>query len=191
MSQIAAVVLAAGLSRRLGRPKQTLELNGETLLARAVRLATEAGLSPILTVISDPALTHLLEPTGATVLLNPNPSAGIASSIRIGIAAAKALNASGVVLMTCDQPTLTPAHLRALCGRPESITGSAYAGTVGIPAYFPSSAFDDLLSLQGDHGARHLLHHARSIQNPSLDHDIDTGSDLIRARQLLEKEALP
>jgi molybdenum cofactor cytidylyltransferase len=51
------------------------------------------------------------------------------------------LEANGAVLMTCDQVALTPGHLRALVGDPERVTGSAYAGKIGIPAYFPAEEF--------------------------------------------------
>lgn len=187
---IAAVVLAAGASRRLGRPKQTVEINGETLLARAVRIAREAELSPVIAVIADPTLAETLQTLGAIVVLNPDASEGIASSIRTGIAAAKDHAVAGAVLMTCDQVAITADHLRSLCAQPESITGSLYARTVGIPAYFPATAFGDLLQLHGDQGARGLLHHARTIHNPALHHDIDTKTDLERVRQLIENKQL-
>lgn len=184
----AAVVLAAGLSTRLGHPKQSLVFSGETLVERAVRLATEAGLTPVIAVLLDSSLIEPVQRLGAVALLNRKTFEGISSSIRSGVAAAKELSASGVVLLTCDQIALTSAHLRALCDQPETVTGSGYAGRIGVPAYFPASSFDDLLKLQGDHGARHLLHHARTIQNPSLDLDIDTEEDLVRARQILENK---
>jgi molybdenum cofactor cytidylyltransferase len=63
--------------------------------------------------------------------------------------------------MTCDQVLLRPEHLRrAVCGQPERITGSAYAGKIGIPAYFPANSFSVLMGLQGDTGARDMLRDA-------------------------------
>jgi molybdenum cofactor cytidylyltransferase len=179
----AAIILAAGSSRRLGRPKQTVLLSGESLLDRTIRIATEADLSPVFVVL-DPRLN--LQPNGCTVVPNPDAQQGIAFSIRRGIAAAS--KATGVVLMTCDQPAVTAAHLRTLCEQPEVPTGSGYAGKIGIPAYFPAASFDALLQLQGDTGARDLLRSARVIQTEALAFDIDTEEDLDRALNLYQQE---
>jgi len=178
--KIAGVVLAAGLSTRLGRPKQTIEIDGETLVQRAVRTAAEAGLSPVIAVILDASLIDSLQKLGAAVLLNRRTYEGLSSSIAVGVGAVKAQGADGVVLMACDQPSLTADHVRALCANPQSVCGSGYAGKVGIPAYFPASTFDSLLALQGDTGARELLRDARSVPAEDLSFDIDTEEDIAR-----------
>jgi len=183
---IAAVVLAAGESTRLGRPKQTLQINRESLVERAVRVACEAGLSPVIVVLRDSELINTLQKQGAIALLNRKSHEGMASSIRCGVEAARSLKASGVVVMTCDQPGVDADHLRALAAEDMAITGSGYAGRVGVPAYFPSASFDVLLALEGDAGARELLRGARSISNEALNLDIDTEEDFRKARALFE-----
>ena len=175
---IPAVILAAGASRRLGRPKQEVVLHGETLLHRAVRVAAEAGLEPVLVVVRDPASTIDLEALGAVVLVNERASEGMSTSIYLGVRWAQDHASTGIVLLTCDQPALRSTHLRALSSETAHITGSAYAGRVGVPAYFPASAFDALLTLRGDQGARPLLGHARAIADEALALDIDTEGDL-------------
>lgn len=183
--RVAGIVLAAGLSRRLGRPKQSVEIAGESLLQRAVRVAGEAGLSPLLAV-SD-ADAQYVPVLSCTVVLNPEAAEGMASSIRAGVRALEASHeVQGAVLMTCDQVLMTAAHLRALCVEPERVTGSAYAGRVGVPAYFPRRSFEKLLTLRGDAGARELLCAASAITAEELALDIDTEDDLQRARALLE-----
>jgi CTP:molybdopterin cytidylyltransferase MocA len=188
---VAAVVLAAGASQRLGRPKQRVEINGERLVARAVRIAHEAGLNPVIAVIADPTLREALQALGASVLHNPEASEGIASSIRIGIDGARSFDVSGAIVMTCDQVAVTANHLRSLCELPESAAGSAYAGAIGVPAYFPVRDFEDLLKLRGDRGARDLLQNARAVVIEELSLDIDTEEDLEHARKLLEREEFP
>jgi molybdenum cofactor cytidylyltransferase len=183
---VAAIVLAAGASRRLGRPKQTVVLAGETLVERAVRVAREAGFDSIFVVIADAALAGPLEAMGATALLNQGAAEGIASSIRVGVEAARALSVVGVVVMTCDQIAVPADHLRVLCAQPESAAGSAYGGAIGIPAYLPRASFEELLSLRGDQGARSLLGNARSVVAEELNLDVDTEEDFERARELLE-----
>jgi len=184
----AAVILAAGASRRLGTPKQDLLLGGETLLQSALRIAQQAGLSPVIVVVrpeGDDGCS--LQQRGAIIVRNDRADEGMASSIRLGVSFAGTLKANGVVLMTCDQVLLRSEHLRELCAQPERITGSAYAGKVGIPAYFPASSFAELLALQGDTGARDLLRGAASIAKEDLALDIDTPEDLDRARMIVAR----
>ena len=178
---IAAVILAAGFSRRLGRPKQTLEFAGETLVERAVRLAHEAGLMQVLVVVNRGAeFCEALERRGCIIVMNELAGEGMASSIRRGVRAAGSFKASGVLLMTCDQVGLGVGHLRRLLEDPGRVAGSGYAGKRGIPAYFPAAMFDDLLVLKGDTGARELLGEARIVVEERLTVDVDIEEDLAR-----------
>ena len=104
----AIVVLAAGESRRLGRPKQMEMLGAETLLGRAVRVANEAGLGPVYVVVrpGDEAVMAAARRLRCEVVLNGEASEGMASSIRAGVRAAGD-TAEGVLVMTCDQPAVT------------------------------------------------------------------------------------
>ena len=113
----AAVVLAAGASSRLGRAKQTVVVGGETLVERAVRVAMEAGLAPVIVVVRDEGeLAAGLRVRGCEVVVNAEASEGIASSIRCGVERCRELGAQGILLMTCDQIAVRAEHLRALCG---------------------------------------------------------------------------
>jgi CTP:molybdopterin cytidylyltransferase MocA len=163
-------------------------INGETLAERAVRTAADAGLSPVIAVIMEAVLIDSLQKLGATVLLNRKSYQGLSSSIVVGVTAATGCD--GVVLMACDQPTLTADHLRHLYAEPESICGSGYAGKIGIPAYFPASDFPKLLQLQGDTGARDLLRNARAVPNENLSYDIDTEADIAQLSSKLKCDAL-
>jgi CTP:molybdopterin cytidylyltransferase MocA len=119
--------------------------------------------------------------------INPEPDEGLASSIRCGIAAASSHGVAGAVILACDQPTLCADHLRALVEDESRTTGSAYAGSIGVPAYYPVASFPLLLQLRGDVGARKLLINAHSISAEDLSIDIDTEQDLAAARALLER----
>jgi CTP:molybdopterin cytidylyltransferase MocA len=180
--KIAAVVLAAGASRRLGRPKQQVVLGGETLVERAVRVAMEARLAPVIAVVAEAALLEPLQRMGAIVLLNHKAHEGMSTSIHVGVKWALGVAASGAVVMTCDQVAVTPEHLRALCAEPQRVTASAYAGRKGVPAYFPAAEFETLMKLQGDAGARELLRVAAAVQDESLALDVDTVEDLAKAQ---------
>lgn len=177
----AAVILAAGASTRLGRPKQLIEIGGETLLDRAARVADEAGCWPVVVVLGAEARTVLSRCSlrSVAVLVNPWWQEGMASSLRLGVAAIASWD--GVVLMTCDQPAVTAEHLQALTASCE-ITSSAYGGRRGVPAYLPKSSFPALMKLKADAGARELLKDAPAIDLPGGEIDIDTAADVARAR---------
>lgn len=188
---IAAVVLAAGASRRLGRPKQNVVLAGETLVERAVRVAQEAGFAPVIAVVRlEGDFGYSLQQLGALVVLNDKADEGMAASIRMGVNVARMVKATGAVVMTCDQVTVTAEHLRALGAEPGRVTASEYAGRKGIPAYFPAAVFGELMELKGDVGARELLRGAAAVVDESLALDVDTEEDVAKARALFEHGAM-
>jgi molybdenum cofactor cytidylyltransferase len=163
---VAAIIVAAGSSSRLGQPKQLVLIDGEPLLHRAIRCAREAGALPVFVVLG--AYRERIESAvdfGATaIVVNEGWEEGLASSIRAGVKAvqADAPTAESVLLMTCDQPHASAEHLRRLIrmsyaqSAPTAIA-STYGGIRGIPAIFPRQALRDLLALRGDTGARALL----------------------------------
>ena len=159
---IAGVVLAAGASTRLGRPKQVVAFNGEALVRRAVHVVTRSGCAGTGVVVGAhaEATTAALAGLGACILVNADWSEGIASSIRTATVWAASMGFAGLLIATCDQPFLSSDRFDALLaafrskGRP---VGSAYAGVVGVPAVFGSHEFPGLMQLRGDRGASALL----------------------------------
>ena len=146
---IAAVILAAGRSERMGRPKQLLPYRGTSFLRRAVNCAIEASCEPTFAVLGanlDEVLSEL-EGAAAEVVVNNKWRAGIGTSVSAGVRAVakNAPEAEAVLLMTCDQPLIAPPLLRKLCkkfdGVERRIVASAYAGTLGVPAVFGRSLF--------------------------------------------------
>lgn len=165
-STIAAIVLAAGASRRLGQPKQLLKLGAETLLERALRLSIEAGATPVFALLGaqQQRILQSIPMRDAIPVINERWEDGISTSIQSGLDALDkaAPSAAGALILTCDQPRLTVDHLGALMkafaahGEPV-IVASAYAGVLGVPAAFPRIVFAHLRALTGDKGARALL----------------------------------
>jgi len=190
---VAAIVLAAGASRRLGRPKQLLQLEGESLLARAIRLANEAGASPVIAVLGahSEAIRASISSMRVLCAFNERWEQGIAGSIQAGLEAIdlNAPDSTGALLLTCDQPRVTTAHLQVLLNQfaargADAIVASRYAGSHGIPAVFPRGVFADLRSLEGDRGARSLLANPPcsliAVEFAGGEIDIDTPDDLIQ-----------
>jgi len=195
--RVAALILAAGASSRLGQPKQLVEFRGERLIDRAIRIAHEAEASPIFVVLGAnyPVILTALEerealrPEGAQVrvLINKGWQAGMSSSIAQGTAAAERVGAEDLLILTCDQPAVTPEHLLRLIetSKREHVVASHYADRRGIPALFPDFAFHALQELSGDTGARDVLQEGAVLTVPLSegDFDVDTPADLIRLRQ--------
>jgi xanthine dehydrogenase accessory factor len=144
-----AVVLAAGFSRRLGHDKQLVEIEGETLIRRAARIAREV-CETVIVVTREPFADQVCD---FNVVINEEAEEGIASSIRAGVNAAT----GPVLLMLCDQPHVTAAHLRALIATHAPLAATGYAGVAGVPALFGAQYREQLLALQGDRGAQSLL----------------------------------
>jgi molybdenum cofactor cytidylyltransferase len=184
---IAAVILAAGASTRLGELKQLALMGEETLLERAVRVAREAGCVPVVVALGAEYAQVLANSLlgDAVPVVNVAWEEGMASSIRLGVQTLGlvARDAEGVLLMTCDQPAVTAEHLRLLMSRVE-VKASRYAERNGVPAFFPKKYFDKLMALKGDAGARELLAEAGYEELVGGELDVDTVEDLERAREL-------
>jgi molybdenum cofactor cytidylyltransferase len=192
----AVVVLAAGASTRLGRPKQLLRLEDESLLRRTARLAIEAGCSPVLVVLGFQADSMRAELDGlvAEVVVNRNWQEGMGASLRSGMEALSETDPppGAVLVLVCDQIRLTADHLRTLIARHESargadniaiaITASVYARRAGVPAVFAANLFPELRAASGDRGARDLIRlHAGEVQGipwPPGGLDLDLPEDL-------------
>lgn len=187
--KLAAVLLAAGGSTRLGRPKQLLEFQGETLVRRAAHCALEAGFAPLHVVLGARAeeVSGALEGLDLNILRNEAWEEGLASSIRTGVAALP-VDAAGALLLVCDQPALHAGLLRSLGelfrADPSRPSACAYGGSAGIPAILPRDHFPALLALKGDRGAKALLGDAQLLPFPGGEADVDTPAD---AEKLLRR----
>jgi molybdenum cofactor cytidylyltransferase len=163
--RIAALILAAGASRRLGQPKQLLRVAGETLLRRTARLALEAGCAPVLAVLGHAAgqMRPEVDSPPIHAIFNEKWEEGMGSSLRCGVSALVEFRpkVDDLLVLVCDQPRLTADHLRALLGLHHAsdalITASYYADQSGVPAIFAAELFPQLQAAQGDRGARELI----------------------------------
>lgn len=189
---VGAVILAAGSSSRMGRPKQTLHYRGESLLRRAVLAALGAGCRPVVVVTGANAelSRRELDGLGVREVLNPHWEAGMASSISAGVEGLVGADADAraAVLMLCDQPHVTADVISRLIeahratGSP--VVASTYGESFGAPALFVRALFAELARLEGAAGAKQIIkRHASEAHFLSFrdgEVDVDTPDDFSR-----------
>ncbi len=192
----AIVILAAGVSKRLGSPKQLLVYKKQNLLRHAVDTALETGCLSVFVVLGAnmELLKKELKDKSVIIIENENWKEGMASSIRAALQniTATILQPDSVIFMVCDQPFVNSSLLLKLLATKQQaglpIVASSYAGKMGTPALFDKSFFAALMELKGDKGAGKLISDnadkVASVDFPDGKTDIDTAADY----ELLKKE---
>jgi molybdenum cofactor cytidylyltransferase len=186
----AAIVLAAGGSRRLGRAKQLLTRGGETLVHRAVRLALATQPQRLLLVIGAHAdeMREAVADLRVEILVNDDWREGLASSLRAAVGSLG--EEASALILGCDQPALEQSHLqRLLSGAAASASGCAatlHGAARGIPAVASAAVLREAHGLHGDSGLRSALQRVPSesiyqMEAIELEFDLDTPTDLEKA----------
>jgi xanthine/CO dehydrogenase XdhC/CoxF family maturation factor/CTP:molybdopterin cytidylyltransferase MocA len=183
-----AVIMAAGGSSRFGGIKQLLELEGKSLLKRAIDTASSVLDNRVKLVlgIKPNKLQREADGYDIEVVINKEWGSGIASSLRAGIESLPS-RCQGALIIFCDQPYINETHLRSLIDAWKHdhtrIVASAYADTVGVPVIFPRQHFSAIQVLKGDSGAKTIIENNMEnvvrIAIPEAEIDIDTQEDLI------------
>jgi molybdenum cofactor cytidylyltransferase len=188
--RIGAVILAAGGSSRFGPHKPLIRFRGKSLVRRIIDAACAAGCSPVVVVIGseDEKLRRELDHSGVVTVKNQHWQRGIGSSIRCGIEGLveNSPDVEASVLLVCDQPAVDACVIERLMALREttgkSIVASSYADTLGVPALFARSVFEELLSLDDNTGAKSIIlrsrKHVASLPFSEGQIDIDTWEDL-------------
>ncbi len=167
---IAGVVLAAGSSSRMGRNKLLLEIDGESLVRRAVRVAIEGGLSPVVLVTgrSREAVEAEVADLDCAPVFNSDHETGIRTSAAAGISAV-AGGGEAAVVMLADMPFVTADMVRTLVVRYREtgapLVVSTYGGDVGAPPIlYDRSLFGEISRMRAGCG-RDIVrrHHERAV----------------------------
>jgi molybdenum cofactor cytidylyltransferase len=183
---VAAVVLAAGASRRYGSPKQLVVVDGRTLLEHVIGTAMGAGLEPVIVVVpvwlSPPSGSDV---TGARWIRNAFPERGVSLSLRLGLGAVDSATSAALILLG-DQPGVPPATIAAVLSargdRP--LVAASADGVLAPPVLIERTHFHLADDLTGDVGLRALLRDNPDLVSsvPVAAHavDLDTPADLGR-----------
>jgi molybdenum cofactor cytidylyltransferase len=189
-SKIGLILLAAGASNRLGNiPKQLLEFRGKTLIRHAAENALASKCGKICVVLGAQAenIKREIRDLPIEIAVNENWAKGMSASLKCGLE--KLLesepNLSAAVVTLGDQPlvdsTIINRLIEVFSDAQNPIVAAEYAGTVGVPAIFSRSVFDEILNLTADAGAQRIIKkYAASIGKIPVAEaafDVDTPKD--------------
>lgn len=184
LPRVAGIVLAAGSGARMGRPKAEIVLAGERLVDRAVRVLGDGGCAPLVAVVRAGVVV-----AGATVVINPDPSRGMRSSLDLGLAAVGAADtgeaADAVATLLVDLPGVGADAVRATLAawRPGRVAIACFDGRRGHPIVMEAALWARATAVAGaDTGARVFLRDHPDLVDEvpvagSAD-DLDTPDDL-------------
>ena len=190
---ITVIILAAGSSSRLGRPKQLLDLGGRPVLQHVIDAAAKAGADEIAIVVghaADQVAKAVSLPPQARLVHNPDHTKGQSTSLRAGLLAANPA-AGAVVILLGDQPGVRPDAIASVVEAWREGAGpvaqASYEGRPAHPTVFDRSVWPELGGAAGDEGARSLLIvHPEWVRPVEVGgqppDDIDTEQDYARVR---------
>lgn len=192
--KLAAIILAAGLSRRFGSADKLLaDLCGDHVVGWTARAILDAGFDDVVVVTGadDASRRATLAGLALRLVINAEPSDGQGRSIATGVASLSA-DCDGALIVPADMPALTPAMVERLAaafrdGAGRLVTHFVIDGAPRPPVIWPRALFAELTALDGDRSGRHVLaRHAGIAQGLSLADDevwrlddIDTPDDLV------------
>ena len=191
-ARVAAVVLAAGSSTRMGRNKLLLDLGGETLVRRVVRAAVGAGVDQVVVVLGHEELRVCAELDGlpCTPVVNPDHAEGAGTSVRTGVRQVAA-GTDAIVVVLADMPFVTAEMIATLVRRYREtgapLVASHYGDVQAPPTLYDRALFEELLQIPGERCAKQVVRRHQSeavvVAWPeSALRDIDVPADYEGAR---------
>ncbi len=193
---ISAIILAAGMSSRMRRPKHLLKLGGRTVLGRVVDTFIHSNVGEVLVVVGTASGIGRGELRGVKVIQNPESSMGVSTSIKAGLDAVRA-DSDAAVFGLADKPFVTVGTINSLI---ESYRASGrgivipiYRGIRGNPILFSREFFNELGGLSGDVGGKAVIkkHKERVLEVEVEDEgvliDINTEKDYEKAKALFNQ----
>ena len=188
MNDTVIIILAAGSSSRMEEPKQLLVYNNQSLLGHIIYEA-ESSLIPVIVVLgaNEQKINADIESQKVEIAVNQNWQIGMSSSIKTGLEKALEMDKEmqNCILAVCDQPYVSSVLFTELVNRKiktgKKIIACSYDNTLGTPCLFDKKYFDELMNLEGGHGAKKLLlKYADDVASVSFEKgkiDVDTQKD--------------
>jgi molybdenum cofactor cytidylyltransferase len=193
--RLAALILAAGQSSRMGENKLLIDFDGIPLLSRVVNAALESRVDPVVVVTGNDSdrIERLLSGRKVLFVHNSNYEQGLSSSLQKGLEALPE-DIDGAMILLGDMPLISTKHIDAIIGQFDRmfprILVPEWEGRCGNPVVWPRRFFPEMRKLTGDQGARNLLREFSScVEKIRFDDeavlvDVDTPDDLSQLRSL-------
>ena len=194
LPKIAAIILAAGTSSRMGANKLLLPLDGRPLIAHVVEMACASSADVALVVLGNEAdrVAAALPPCRAQRVDNPRYATGLSTSLQAGLDALSD-DSDGALILLADMPRISPATVEAILAAaretPNQIIAVNQRGRPAPPVYWPRAYFPALYAIRGDEGGRSILLRSldalRLIEPTQPDEalDVDAPEDYQRIRE--------
>ncbi|KJF43827.1 nucleotidyltransferase family protein [Draconibacterium sediminis] len=194
MNNIPIVLLAAGASSRMGRPKPLLRWGEQSLIEHQLNTLLSTG-NPVVLVLGNQAenIIPILQDIPVKITINENWEQGMGTSIAAGVKFVEQQfpACNGVLITLIDQPLMTTDHLNTLLadfepGKQRIIVSQAESGWQGVPVIFDRFYFNELSELSGKQGAkaifRNYTHQVKAIPCGDILEDMDTPEQYIKLR---------
>jgi molybdenum cofactor cytidylyltransferase len=197
MPKIGAIILAAGLSKRMGKPKLLLPLNGKPLFRYPLEQAMRNHIQPVCLIAGQHIQSFKTESSDLSnveYIYNPSYEKGMSSSLKIGIENIKN-RTDATFIFLADQPFVPDLVIRSMIeqfSKDTRIIRPQYHGNFGHPILIDRSLYDEFLNLEGDQGGKEIINkYKNDTKILSFDHtfwgmDIDTPEDYRKSKQLLK-----
>ncbi len=183
--QLGCVVMAAGNARRFGDNKLAAQLEGRSLIRRALEAVPGEVFHTVVVVTQYPQVMHLAGEFRFAALYDPHPDYGISYTIQLGLTALR--DCDGVMFLVSDQPLLRRESIAGLVDlwrrQPDRIAALGHGGVRGNPCVFPARLFPELMALREDHGGNTVIRrHEEDLILLETDaaelYDVDTAEAL-------------
>jgi len=185
------ILLAAGASTRMGRPKALLPLGGVTFVRRVLDTLKSAGLSEIVVVVRpghDAVIAEVEASSIGRVVVNGRAENGQLTSLVAGLEAVDAPNVNGVLVTLVDVPLIQASTVRTLIARAAHtdapVLRAVHRGRHGHPVIFTRAVFDALRAADPAVGAKSVMRSVRiedvEVDDPGVFEDVDTPDDYQR-----------
>lgn len=196
MDKVAALILTAGASRRMGEPKALLPWGGTTVVEQLIKEIEAAGIqeSLLVTGAHHTEIESIITPGVVPICYHPDWERGMGSSIAKGVMEVENRfpHAGAVLILLVDQPLLTKAYIRSILQAHDSnrncIIASDYGKFAGVPALFPKSFWSELKGIPPGQGAKGLIakfpRQCRTLNPGRAIMDIDTPEAYRKALEI-------
>ena len=192
-NKTAILILAAGASTRMNRPKQLLKWGNSTVLETVFTTAQRVGFVDVFVVVganNEAIEAHLTIPNEQLIYCSQWQN-GMGDSLAFGVQELKKKSYSSVLIVLGDQPLISDAYLtdmiHVFMSENSTIVATKYMDTVGVPTIFGKKHFDELIALKGDSGAKKVINKYKDdvvfLNNSEGVLDIDTEEDYLRAKK--------